>query len=289
MSIQLAENPLAFSTLGCPEWTIEAVVAKAAQFGYDGIEWRGGPEGHLSPALSPQQRIELNSRMRDADIASLAISTYTSFVSDDRAARQTNLDDLRRYVDLAADLACDFVRVFLGELEPGVKTQDVEDRVVAGLEAALKHAKARGVGIAIEPHDDFVRPQTVAPILERVPDPNLGVVWDIGNTFAFGEPVTKGFQLLGKRIFYVHLKDSIGQWPNRQLMLLGAGEVPLQLGIQLLMEADYPGPFSYEWERAWYPELPAAEVAFPIALQAMRTLLIEAQAAAARQRHGGTA
>ena len=32
---------LAFSTLGCPEWNLEQILAAARQSSYDGVEWRG--------------------------------------------------------------------------------------------------------------------------------------------------------------------------------------------------------------------------------------------------------
>jgi sugar phosphate isomerase/epimerase len=179
-------------------------------------------------------------------------------------------------VDLAADLAAPFVRVFLGELAPGIALDSVYERVVASLEQALAHAEAAGVKLAIEPHDDFFRPHTVVPVLERLPQASIGIVWDIANTFVVGDTVETGYRLLGRRLFYVHVKDVVGRWPARQLKLVGEGEVPLLEAFRLLLAGGYTGAFSYEWERAWYPELPPPEIAFPIALRMIRSLLATA-------------
>jgi sugar phosphate isomerase/epimerase len=286
MSTRVTKNSIAFSTLGCPEWSLATVVRKAAEFGYDKIEWRGGSEGHVTPAMTAAQRAELSQRMKDTGVTALAVTSYTSFVSDNPADRQLNLDHLRHYLDLAADLGSDFVRVFLGELSPSVELVDVYDRILECLEAALQHAKATGVGLAIEPHDDFVRPQNITPILNHLADTRVGVVWDIGNTYAAGETVADGFQQLRKRLLYVQVKDSIGRGPQRRLALLGEGEVPLTEAFRLLIDDGYEGSLSYEWERerAWYPEVPPPEVAFPAALQAIRALLASAQSAARTQR-----
>ena len=129
------------------------------------------------------------------------------------------------------------------------------------------------VKLAIEPHDDFFRPHTVVPVLKRLPHPSLGIVWDIANTYVVGDDPATGFGLLGKRLHYVHVKDVVGMWPNRTLKLVGEGDVPLQAAFNLLMAGGYTGAFSYEWEKAWYPELPPAEVAFPVALRAIRALI----------------
>ena len=32
---------LAFSTLGCPEWNLDQILAAARESGYEGVEWRG--------------------------------------------------------------------------------------------------------------------------------------------------------------------------------------------------------------------------------------------------------
>ena len=266
-------NPITFSTLACPEWNNETVLARAAAFGYDGIEWRGGLEGHVRPSLSTSERASLRRRVADSGLFSLAVTAYTSFVSDDLAVRQENVDELQRYLDLAADLGARYVRAFLGELRPGDEAAAALPRVAHCLESAAPHAQAVGVGIAVEPHDDFVRSASVAPILERVPHPAVGAVWDVGNTFAAGEDPAEGFRWLGQRLSYVQVKDSIGRNPHRRLTRLGEGEVPLAGAVAVLLKHGYQGAFSVEWERAWHSDLDPAEVALPHALKAMRGLL----------------
>ena len=112
-------NPTTFSTLACPEWPIETVIAKAAEFGYDGLEWRGGEQGHVRPTLPADKKAALRQRSADAGLFALAVTAYTSFVSEDPNERQANVDELRRYADLAAELGARYVRAFVGELSGG--------------------------------------------------------------------------------------------------------------------------------------------------------------------------
>src|SRR6185503_3778157 len=109
-------NPVTFSTLACPNWTIQTVIAKASEFGYDGIEWRGGSQGHIQPSASAEQKATLRQMSADAGLMLLAVTAYTSFVSDNLEERRSNVDEVRRYTDLAAELGAHYVRVFLGEL-----------------------------------------------------------------------------------------------------------------------------------------------------------------------------
>lgn len=49
-------NALTFSTLACPSWSLKTIFARAVEFGYEGIEWRGGPQGHVQPAMTPPEK-----------------------------------------------------------------------------------------------------------------------------------------------------------------------------------------------------------------------------------------
>jgi sugar phosphate isomerase/epimerase len=275
-------NPITFSTLACPQWSVETVIAKAAEFGYDGIEWRGGPQGHIQPSASSAERVVLRRASADAGLVALAVTAYTSFVSDDSAERQSNIDELRRYADLAADIGAQYVRAFLGELPTGIKsTSSLYADMAACLISAAAYAQTVGVVIAVEPHDDFMRSAAVAPILRRAAHPALGVIWDIGNAYAAGEEIAEGFGLLRPRLAYVQVKDGRGRGATWKLGPLGQGDVPLGHAVRMLLSNGYTGAFSVEWEWAWHPELDPPEVALPTALHKVQALLAAAQTEAA--------
>src|SRR5574341_2111189 len=146
-------NPVTFSTLACPHWEIQSVIAKAAKFGYDGIEWRGGSHGHLQPDMPAEKKSLLRQSCSDAGLMSLAVTAYTSFVSDSAPERQANVDELRRYADLAAELDAPYVRAFLGELPQNTKlNSSIYNRISDCLNVALEHADRVEVKIAVEPH-----------------------------------------------------------------------------------------------------------------------------------------
>lgn len=276
-------NPITFSTLACPEWPIETVIAKAAEFGYNGLEWRGGAQGHVQPSMPSSHKAALRRLSADAGLFALAVTAYTSFVSEDPNERQANVDELRRYADLAAELGARYVRAFVGELPPGVDSARMHGRIVECLEAAAEHARHNGVMIALEPHDHFVRSAAVEPILQRATHPALGVIWDIGNTYSAGEDPAEGFAVLSQRLCYVQVKDGQGRGADWRLTPLGGGEVPLKRAFEMLLASGYAGAFSVEWERAWHPELDPPEAALPAALRVVQRLLAEAQ-----PMHGGT-
>jgi sugar phosphate isomerase/epimerase len=272
-------NPIAFSTLACPHWQAETIIAKAIEFGYDGIEWRGGPQGHVQPAMSSAQKATLQKMLMDTGLITVAVTAYTSFVSSVAKQRKANLDELRQYADLAADLDAPYVRTFLGELPAGTQPDpSIYTNISDCLNLASEYAESVGVKIAIEPHDDFVRASTIVPILNQVQHPALRVIWDIGNAFAAGENPADSFALLKDRLAYVQVKDGKGRDPKWQLCSLGEGDIPLSQAFELLMANNYEDAFSVEWEYAWHPELEPPETALPAALRTVKQLLAAAQA-----------
>lgn len=271
-------NSITFSTLACPSWNIETVIAKATEYGYDGIEWRGGSQGHVQPDMPAPKRALLRQGCSDAGLMSLAITAYTSFVSNSVKERQANVDELRRYSDLAAELGANYVRAFLGELPEDIDLDaTIYENISDCLNAASMHAESVGVKIAIEPHDDFVRTSSVIPIFSRIHRPALCIIWDIANAFAAGEDPAEGFVLLKDRLAYVQAKDGQGRGSTWQLCSLGQGNVRLDQAFELLLAHNYQGAFSVEWEYAWHPELAPPEIALPAALRKVQELLAAAQ------------
>jgi sugar phosphate isomerase/epimerase len=271
-------NPVSFSTLACPSWSIERIIVKASKFGYDGIEWRGGPQGHVQPRMPRAKKAVLQKMSMDTGLIAIAVTAYTSFVSLLAEERQSNRDELRRYVDLAAELDAPYVRTFLGELPEGINLDSsIYEKISDCLNTAADHANSVGVKIAVEPHDDFVHASTIVPILSRVQHPALRVIWDIGNAFAAGEDLKEGFELLKNRLAYVQVKDGKGRGTEWQLCSLGQGNVPLAQAFELLLAHGYEGALSVEWEYAWHPELDAPEIALPAALRTVRELWAAAQ------------
>ena len=256
---------LAFSTLACPEWDAATVVERAAGAGYGGIEWRGGPDGTVRSDWTRAARSQLRRRLADAGVRSIAVTGYTNFVSGEVAVVRGSIDDTLRHAELAADLGAPTVRVFLGTADDSAGAALTTARATDAVRRLLERLEPAGVGVAIEPHDDHVLATSIAPILEALPDPRLGVVWDLGNAWSVGEPPSDGLTVYEGRIRYVQVKDGTGGGDSWRLCALGDGDVPIADALERLARSiaergeEWP-PVSLEWERAWHPDLAAADL-----------------------------
>lgn len=267
---------LAFSTLGCPGWDVERVVRAAAELGYDGVELRG-----LAGRMDIEQMPELGADLprtralfQDAGVAVCCLSTSVSLSTKDRAERRSRMAVARKAIQIAAELACPNVRVFGGRLPPGVSRADGADDVAQALTALGGAAAPLGVTVLLETHDDFATGKHAADVVDHVAGPGAGVLWDILHPYRCGEQMADTVNYLGSHIRHVHIKDATDLSPaGFRPALMGEGSVPVRDALGLLRNIGYAGFLSLEWEKAWHPEIPGPEVAFPQYIAYMRSLL----------------
>jgi sugar phosphate isomerase/epimerase len=276
--VQVAPPLLAFSTLGCPDWDAETVIRRARAMGFDGIEWRGGPDGTVRTTWSERRRAAVRAAMDDAGLRSIAVTAYSELISGDADVRAASIDDLTEHAALAADLGAPWVRTFVGVADDAAPPDELRRRAVAGLATALARVAWCSVGLALEPHDGHVRARDVEPILAAIPDPRLAVVWDVANGWAAGDSPEVAFEAYDGRIAWIQVKDGTGHGDTWQLGPIGAGEVPLQDALALVVarsrqRQEAVPPISIEWEMAWHPELDPPDVALPAGLRWLRTTL----------------
>ncbi len=256
--------PLAFSTLGCPDWSFDHAAAQAAAHGYQALEVRLY-NGDIIPAdLSQTERSAIRQSLRQHQIAIIGLGASTRFAFPDAAERKANLDQLSAYIELAADLEVSMVRTFGSPGQISISMDDAINYVADALNAIAPTAERLGVTVALETHDAFCKGEAVAAVLAQVNSPAIGAIWDVHHPYRMGEDIETTWRLLGSRVKHVHIKDarrrSDGDW---QLVLLGEGEVPCRQVVELLDREGYHGYLAAEWEKKWHPEIEEPEIALP--------------------------
>ncbi len=279
-SPQPARFPIAFSTLGCPKWEWKTILEHAAEWGYAAIELRG-IKGEMDLTKVPQFSAgQLKASLQDLAALGLRVSDLGASArmhESEASVRAAQLDEGKRFIDLAHKLKAPYVRVFGDKLPPTEPKQAVMDRVVAGLSDLGRHAKGAGVQVIIESHGDFTDARTLEQMLKAVAMPEVGLLWDAHHTFVAGhEQPADTLKILRPYIRHTHLKDSTGTEDNIHYVLVGTGRVPVRETVRLLATQGYRGYYCYEWEKAWHPEIEEPEVAFPHYAKIMREYLTEA-------------
>jgi sugar phosphate isomerase/epimerase len=262
---EVAGMKLAFSTLGCPKWSLEEIIRNAVAWGYQGVELRGLQDEMFlpkHPALTPENREATRRRFHDAGLQIVALGSSARLgVPENEWQKQ--LDEAKAYAELAAALHCPVVRVFGGNVPQGMDKATYFAIVAERLQFLAEFAKPLRVTMALETHDALVKAADVAAILAKVPAENAGCVWDVHHSVRAGETPEQSVNHLGKRIVATHLKDSVMKDGKVRYVLVGQGDIPLIDAIKALRKIGYQGFLTLEWEKRWHPDLEEPEVVFP--------------------------
>jgi len=272
--------PIAFSTLGCPRWDWGTILERAAQWGYAAIELRG-LQGEMDLTKRPEfSGARLAASLKDLDAVGLRVSDLGSSVrlhEGDPTVRAAQLDEGRRFIDLAHRLNAPFIRVFGDRILPDQPRAATIERIVSGLRDLGLQAKGSGVAVLIESHGDFCDSPTLLEILKGARMPSVGLLWDAHHTVVVGkEAPADTLRRLGRYVHHIHLKDSKPQGRDVRYVLTGSGTVPVREIVRLLVRRRYRGYFCFEWEKVWHPEIEEPEVAFPHFAKVIREYLTEA-------------
>lgn len=265
---------LSFSTLGCPDWDFNKITDFALQHNYSGIEVRGIQrqmdltkcKEFSSENMTTTLAVMKDKKLHFSDLGSSAMLHHA-----EGAERQKNLDEARRFIDLAQQINCPYIRVFPNIFPKDQDRNETMELVIKGLTVLGDHAKETNVTVLMETHGDFVKTEDVEKIMQSVVHPSTGLVWDIANMWTITkESPAEVHKKLKQWIRHTRIKDARMVDGKPQYTLLGKGEVPLHEAIKALTDDGYKGYYSFEWEKLWHPEIGEPEIAladYPIAMK----------------------
>lgn len=250
----------AFSSLGWPEAALDEVLALAARHRVTAVELRslGGTvdlpayfaRRHGSPAA-------LAEKLRSSAAGIVALDTGLRLVDPAPGEREKLLN----FLPWAEALGVRWLRVF-----DGGKTADAAElaRAAAAMDwwRAIRRANAWRADLMIETHDSLFTAAAIQRFLEVAP--GTAILWDSHHTWKKGgeDPVAT-WNAIKPHVVHIHVKDSVSR-PSEShpytYVLPGEGEFPMA-PLRAVLQAEYSGPLSLEWEKLWHPYLPSLDEA----------------------------
>ena len=267
---------LAFSTLGCPHWELDQVVATAKRLGYDGVELRavGGSLNLLERSEFKPERIkETRALFADNGLEICCVDTSCAFHSPSRAERNANVELAVKHGELAAELGAPSIRVFPDKIQTGATREETRDWITQSLRAVAERMPGE-VSVALETHGDFARAATTVEIVSAVDQPQVKLIWDVANSVAAGDSIAEAGQTVQPFLSHIHLRDAQPVTTSEHWLpvLAGAGKVSFAETLAAIKSLNYDGYVSFEWEKYWHPEIEEPEVALPDFIEAIRKL-----------------
>jgi len=230
----------AFSTESCPD--LLSIARKAREYGYDGVEVSGSAGAARSPTTvaldDPTRNREVHQAFNAAGVEIACIAAPVRMTGD-RHADGPNAEALRRWIDLAAELACPRVMIRDPELRRGIS--GIAAGIVLGdwLAPLADHALTRNVSLLVCNESALTSARLMWTMLERMGHPAVGCCWDIANAAKVGESPSVSVPTLNSQIRYARIGDIA---PASETAMSGEpGHASLQLFLTRLRGIGYDG------------------------------------------------
>lgn len=255
---------IAFSTLGCPDFSWADIYSMAKDLGFDGIEIRGLGDEILAVKAPPFTESELPQTVKKLAELRLEIPCLSSgcCLKFAETAAQ-NYQEIVQYITLASKLGTPFIRI-LADANPQPDTAVDDTIVLDALQRLIPVAEANGVTLLVETNGVYSDTDRLRVLLDCVANDAVAALWDIHHPYRFaGETPGKTVQNLGAYIKYVHIKDSVVENGTIQYRITGGGDLPIDDIMFALRSIKYEGYISLEWIKRWAADLSDAGIVFP--------------------------
>jgi sugar phosphate isomerase/epimerase len=259
---------LSFSTLGCPDWTLDKILDVAVANHYTGIEIRGiQRELDLSKSPhfnSPESIRGTKQKFADKNLKIVGFGSSAAMHHSDNADRTKAMDEAKRFIEIAEKASCPYVRVFPNNFPKEVSKEKSMELISAGLNDLAKFTKNSSVKILMETHGDLIWSDDIVKVMNTVDHTQVGLVWDFSNMWTVTKEDTKiVYDKIKKWVWHTHIKDLKLVDGKEKYTLFGEGDVPALATIDMLAKGNYKGYYSFEWEKMWHPEIAEPEIAIP--------------------------
>jgi fatty-acyl-CoA synthase len=255
---------LAFSTLGCPNFSWPDIYSMAKDLGYSGIEIRGLGDDIFAVKAQPFTENMLPHTIKKLASLRLEIPCLSSGCCLKYPDREDeNVKEITQYINLAKSLNTPYIRI-LADLKPQPDGEVDDGVVLKALRRIIPVAEENGVVLLLETNGVYSDTLRLRNLLDLAASDYVAALWDIHHPYRFAkETPGKTVQNLGAYIRYVHVKDSIVESGEIKYRMMGEGDLPFHDMMLALRSINYEGYISLEWVKRWASDLHDAGIVFP--------------------------
>ena len=273
---------IGFSSLVCPAWDLEMMIAQASKLGFDCIELRGlRGELHL-PAVTELTGDPgaVRKQFADGGVGLAALGCSATLGARNRRTAAQQKEALVEFIELAQKLECPHVRLFLGSTQKWELGSGTLARIIDNLAEAATVAGQCDVTLLVENGNDFPGSRDLWQVADAVSLPSLRCCWNQCTGMIAGERPTESLPRLSAKLGMVHFCDAV--FDDHGLLLeytsLGDGQCEVARQIELLKGMAYDRYVIFEWPKPWVEALAEPETLLPTVSAYLREQLNAKQA-----------
>jgi len=204
------------------DWDLETILKNLEAAGFEGVELRTGHKHGVEPSLNAEERARVRARFERSPVRLLSFGSTCEFHSPDPAVRAKNVEEGKRWIELAHDTGAWGVKVRPNGIPAEVGPEQTFKNIGACLRELGDYGAGRGVEIWMEVHGrDTQNPPASAAIMKAANHPQVGVCWNSNPTDIVNGSIKPSFDLLKPWIKSAHINELANEkYPWRELFTL---------------------------------------------------------------------
>jgi sugar phosphate isomerase/epimerase len=190
------------------DWDVETIIKNCEATGFEGVELRTTHRHGVEPSITKDRRREVRKRFEDSRVRLVSLGSTCEYESPDPAVVRRNIEETRRFLELARDLGCLGVKVRPNGFPPNFDRPKTLEQIGRALHECGDMARDQGVEIWLEVHGrETELPANIHSIMEGCAHPSVGVCWNSNDTDVVEGSVKLSFELLKPWLRSCHINE----------------------------------------------------------------------------------
>lgn len=204
------------------DWDVPTILANCKELGLAAVELRTTHKHGVELTLPMDQRKEVKKRFADSPVRLWGLGTVCQYHENDPAIVARNIEETKRWAQLAHDVGAKGVKVRPNGFVKGVEERRTLEQIGRAIGACAAAAENLGVELWVENHGGGTcLPGNMRTIMDVADHSNAGVIWNSNYPADVTEgSIQPGFKLLADKIRSVHINELINPYPYRELFTL---------------------------------------------------------------------
>ena len=252
--------------IGQHRLTVEQIISRAAEFGYDGIMLMAKRPHASVLDVNQEARARLRGLLQDKGLGLACIAGYNDFGAGadrpDVPLLEMQIAHVTELAGLARDLGGSIVRGFTSFERPQLTYDQLWDRTAQALRECARRASDFGVTVGVQNHHDLAsHSESLYALLKEIDHPNCRAMFDAWTLFLQGDDLAAAVRRMAPYIVHTTVADYVRrprfvyqpqvvnfarQHDQVKAVPPGEGEVDYRAFFKALKEVGYNGYVAYE-------------------------------------------
>jgi sugar phosphate isomerase/epimerase len=204
------------------DWELPTVIRNCEQTGFEAVELRTTHRHGVELSLDKPARTEIRKRFSGSQVRLLSLGSTCEFHSPETTILARNIEETKRFLELAHDVGALGVKVRPNGIPRGVPEQQTLEQIGRSLRQCGDTARDLRVEIWLEVHGEATSvPRRIEQIMKVADHPQVGICWNSNPEDVENGGIKSNFDLLLSWLRNVHINELwTPSYPWRELFQL---------------------------------------------------------------------